>query len=281
MAQLFKAKWARTLREQSPPPHFTGALRYPFKDFREKALAENPELVEEFVDAIYGGKVVVLDNAFTREQVMEIKDICYNFSKSVPDSPTQRMVEDCPDYHQIFNGTMKPVDGYQAVDRSYYFFPWNGDSLGLIERVREQWELSKIVNGFAPNEFSSNLPQDGIIDRLHIKHYPKGAGRISTHKDPVLALQVITAVHITQIGTDYQEGGYYALDADGKRQYLDPQLRSGCMVMFYPQLPHGVETVDPGAEVDWSSSEGRWFMLLFNPQSHLVKDRKTALSVPG
>jgi hypothetical protein len=32
------------------------------------------------------------------------------------------------------------------------------------------------------------------------------------------------------------------------------------MVMFYPQLPHGVTTVVPGAEVDWSIPEGCCFM---------------------
>jgi hypothetical protein len=244
-------------------------------------LAEDRDLADDFVNAIYGGKVVVLDDAFSRDEVMEIKDICYGFSQDVPDSPSQRITQDCPDYHQIFDGTMQPMDGYEAVDRSYYFFPWNGDPLGLIARVKRHWGLSKILNGFDPETFTSNRPEDGIVDRLHIKHYPKGCGRISTHTDPVVALQMITAVHITQHGLDYQEGSYYALDEKGQRHYLDQALRSGCIVMFYPQLPHGVTTVDPGAEVDWSSPEGRWFMLLFNPQSHLVKHRRTALSVAG
>lgn len=281
MGTAFKEKWEDVIAEQPAPEYFTGVLRYPYAEFREKALTENSALVDEFVEAIYGGKVVVLDDAFTREEVMKFKQACVQFSRDNSDSPTQRIIQNCPDYHQIFDTTMKPIDGYEAVDRSYYFFPWNGDPLGVIQRVKSHWDLSKIVNGLEPEDFTSNTPEDGIIDRLHIKHYPRGCGRISTHTDPVIALRMITAVHITQQGIDYSEGSYYAIDEEGTRHYLDSALRSGCMVMFYPRLPHGVTTVDPDAEVDWDSPEGRWFMLLFNPQSHLVENRKTAISLPG
>ena len=212
---------------------------------------------------------------------MAIKDTCVKFSENHPERGTQRITADCPDYQQIFDSSMKPQSGYEAVDRSYYFFPWNGDATGLIAKVQDHWRLSKIFNGFAPDAFKNNRPEDGIIDRLHIKQCPSGCGRISTHQDPVVALQMISAVHITEYGTDYHEGSYYALDANGQRHYLDPELRSGCMVMFYPQIPHGVTTVDPDVPVNWDSPQGRWFMLLFNPDSHIVENHKKAISVAG
>lgn len=282
MTNPFKEAWDKALAHPSGEEMlFTGVKRYPYAGFRKSALAGDPSLAKEFVTAISGGKIVVLDDAFSRDEVMEIKDLCLRFKESTPDSPGQRITSNCPDYHQIFDSSMSPTNGYEAIDRSYYFFPWNGDSFGLIAKVKHHWDLSKILNGFSPNCFTSNRPEDGIVDRLHIKHYPAGAGRISTHRDPVVALQMISSIHITQQGIDYSEGSYYALDANGERHYLDPLLKSGCMVMFHPQIPHGVTTVDPGTPVDWDSPAGRWFILLFNPQSHLISNRKTALSVEG
>lgn len=282
MTNVFKEAWDRVLAQpDNKEMIFTGVKRYPYADFRAAALAGDTALAEEFVQAVSSGKVVVLDDAFSREKVMELKNLCLNFKDTVPDSPSQRITAGCPDYHQIFDSTMSPTNGYEATDRSYYFFPWNDDPLGLIGRVKAHWDLSKILNGFEPDSFTANKPEDGIVDRLHIKHYPAGAGQISTHRDPLVALKMISSIHITQHGIDYSEGSYYALDENAKRHYLDPLLKSGCMVMFHPQIPHGVTTVDPGTLVDWDSPAGRWFVLLFNPQSHLASNRKTALSVEG
>lgn len=100
--------------------HFTGVVRYLYGEFRKRALAEDRDLAEDFVNAIYGGKVVVLDDAFSRDEVIEIKDICYGFSQHVPDSPSQRITQDCPDNHQIFDSTMRPMNGYEGLFRASF-----------------------------------------------------------------------------------------------------------------------------------------------------------------
>ena len=35
------------------------------------------------------------------------------------------------------------------------------------------------------DEISNNIPSDGVVERMHIIHYPNGGGKISKHVDPI------------------------------------------------------------------------------------------------
>ena len=66
MVNAFRETWDCALATQSPPTHFIGITRFSYADFRARALGDNLDLARDFVDPIYGGQVVVLDDAFTR-----------------------------------------------------------------------------------------------------------------------------------------------------------------------------------------------------------------------
>ena len=59
-------------------------------------------------------------------------------------------------------------------------------------------------------------------------------------------------------GRDFTEGGLYIEVDDGERIWIDDECEVGDVVYFNAAHNHGVERIDPGAEEDWLSWEGRW-----------------------
>ena len=70
---------------------------------------------------------------------------------------------------------------------------------------------------------------------------------------------------MTKRGVDYESGGLYFLDISGSKFYPEMSLdiNEGDIVVFYPQLVHGVDAINAGQTSAWASENGRW-TLFFN-----------------
>ena len=57
------------------------------------------------------------------------------------------------------------------------------------------------------------------------------------------------------------EGGNYMINKNGEKIMTDDLTSCGDVIYFNAAIPHGVETIDPGEKIDWSSFRGRWMVI--------------------
>jgi hypothetical protein len=272
---LYKRRWDEVLNSETIPSYLRSVVRTSFPQFRNDVYSGSRSFCERFVDSIFGGDLWIIDGALSAEKVAESKRLVLSFREGQPETDP-KIVEGVRNYHQIFDGSAAPKGGYVAADHSHYFYRWNGDDHGLFALVDDIWKLTKIVSGKAPNEYESNTPKDFLIDKIHVIQYPSGAGKITEHVDPYITMKVNVGIFLTTRGVDYDSGGFFISRGPKQPVMLDSNIRAGDMVLWFPHLVHGVETVDTTRVVDWKSTGGRWYLHLNTVESGLVKERHVA-----
>lgn len=276
----YKEVWKRLERPETQPRRIRRILTVDFTEFEEQILAQKDSFVEETISSFYAGDIFVLKNVFSDKFMLDYRRDLHEYGLKVPPS-FHKMLEGCPNFHRIIDQKIAAEQKYSfdAIKHSYYFFPWNKDSLGRIEIVYEKWRPLKFLGGHRFDEYEKNTPKDEIVDRLQIAHYPLGAGCLELHSDPYLFHRIIVSGIMSQRGTDFETGGVYFLDAKNKKVDLEAHLEVGDIYLSYPTIFHGVDTVDEGKPVDWQSIRGRWWLGVFTSASDHVQNRHTGYRV--
>ena len=272
MDTSFAAKWESMLSNQGEPIYLRNIVRYGCSAFLENVKAPAAEFIQELAESIYSGDLLVLEGALSNSDIHHVRKQVVKFGNAVP-AGGQPLLDGCPNFHEINDGSGTFPGGYFEFDHSHYFFRWNGDDLGLFDRLDPVWAAAKVLGGLKPDEYVNNLPSDSYIDRIDVIHYPAGGGELSTHGDPSACNKITVGVYLTSFGQQYKQGGFYMLESGGKRRMIDPEIKEGDVLFWFPGIAHGVEAVDPDLPLDWNGVEGRWFVSLASIQSHHVKDR--------
>ena len=277
-SRFFANKWKQLLEEGDRPRALTGISQMEYSKFSELVLGADQKAAAEVAERIFAGEAIILKNALLKEKVDQIKKVAFDFA-ALNSASHNEIIPDCPDWHEI-NDTMETANGgYTVLDHSYYFFRGNEGNGELFNTADTYWELCKIFNGYAPGAFKTNLPADGLVDRIQLINYPRGGGHISTHTDPDFCIRALFGFHLSSSETDYDAGGFYIINGAGERVMLEDNMSCGDIVCWYSFIPHGVEFIDPDRPTNFQSHDGRWFMACNTIQSHLVKDRYRALPV--
>jgi hypothetical protein len=251
----------------------------PFKDLEKKVLSGDKKFAEKLVKSFYAGDAYVFTGVLPSTFVRQLIDKVHSFGQRVP-AGSHPIIDGCPNFHAIIDKKIGPADGYTSIGHAYYFWPWNKDELGIFEKFRSKWSIVKLVSGLDKDSFTKNIPSDLKIDKVQFSHYPAGAGVITTHADPYGHQKIIFGCELTTYGKDYRNGGLYMMKDPKTKYYIEEGLSPGSFVSAFSSIYHGVDVVDPGFPVDWSSKEGRWQMSPFTIDSHYVEKRWGALA-PG
>ena len=153
------------------------------------------------------------------------------------------------------------------------------DKLNVYGEVLKVFKKLKILNGLKEDEITSNTPKKGIVERLHVIHYPLGGGEISKHTDPVNISVINHGIFGSEFGSDYDTGGFYVVNSDGKKIEIDKEVKQGDSVIFFPGLIHGVDPIFLEKKLDTGSKFGRWYFNFQNIETHEVKNRQVTLAV--
>jgi hypothetical protein len=166
----------------------------------------------------------------------------------------------CPNFHRLNDADERSY--VKGRFHQFSFFPWNQDVFNLFELSREVYYMRNLLSGNRKDRFLGRTPEDGCAARLSFQFYPRGVGGMNKHRDPVGPHQlVVPTLVMSRKGEDFSDGGAFVESRGGRRTCLDDVARVGDVVYFNAQVPHGVETIDPGAEPDWLSFRGRWVLL--------------------
>lgn len=278
MRNLFKEKWQRLEAQSVGPSRARKVITLDYRDFKERVYSGREVDAIELTESLYAGDSYVLKGAFSESTMIELREKTYNYGKQ--NAPSfNKMLDGCPDFNSIIDAESTKKYSYNAIRRSYFFFPWNNDPLGLKETVYPVWEVYKYLGGYARDEYCRNIPSTGTVDRFQIAHYPAGGGGLEPHVDAFVNQKMIIGAMGSKRGRDYEQGGFYCIGKDNVKIDLEPFLDIGDMVCCYPTVVHGVAAVDPHLPLNWESSAGRWFLGLYSNDSDAVKERRTTSRV--
>ncbi len=243
--------------------------KYNYKEFIDNL--KNEKFVLQTIQQLSEGVIFIIKNSFDIKFIENTKNTLSKFFKE-DYSINPKMIDGIKNGHYISNNLSE--SGYRTVDKSFYFFSWNEDKSGIYSNFINIYKPFKVLNGLKDDEFSNNIPSDGIIERLHVINYPIGSGEISEHFDPINISVMNFGIYGTEYGVDYSSGGFYVMDNKKKLINLDKFIRKTDIVVFFPGLIHCVKPISKPQNLEKNSYEGRWFFNINLVESHHVKNRQ-------
>tara|TARA_S200002703_G_scaffold129545_1_gene116620 strand:+ start:30 stop:917 length:888 start_codon:yes stop_codon:yes gene_type:complete len=279
----FKEAW-KSKEAAHPSPHYVrNIVMVDANEFYDQVMNATESEAFELVESIYNGDAYILKNAFDEDFIDGLKERIFSWSKKV-ENKSFEMRDGCPDYHCVYDKPQGPVGGYTSLEHSYVFFRHNKNPLNVFLPLEKYWQAIKVLSGHDKDAYKDNIPSDGLIDRLTFLQYPINQGKITKHFDSPNSQKLLLGLLMSQIGEDYDYGknGFYLVDGNQRKLYIENICRKGDFVCVYPTLYHGVpkiSKVGKDSNQDWDSIEGRWYLQCYTAESHEVEGRSYSIAV--
>jgi hypothetical protein len=116
-----------------------------------------------------------------------------------------------------------------------------------------------------PLDYGNNIHKDDFWNACRVHHYPRGGGHMAAHRDTLFPrllsdfefpfMQMM--VTLTNRETDFNNGGGYVYNNEGKKVFFETKENSGSLVFFDGNTVHGVEDIDSDELLDFKSKQGR------------------------
>jgi len=252
-----------------------------FKELKELSLDEfelkcsDVKNTLELRNEIINGCVYIIRQVLSKERSDIILNKIINSNLKQTNEP--KILDGVENLYYESNHIQSKKTEYSAVDKSWYFFPWNKDEIGIFDFIQPIFNNVILLNNKKTVDILKSTPIDGCVQRFHLINYPPNSGQISLHRDPVNICQVNSGIYLTEYGVDYKEGGFYVLNEGDEEVSLDEQMHVGDMILFYPGLAHGVHPIKPMDSL--LKSDGRYFLNISLIESHHVEDRFCAVGI--
>jgi hypothetical protein len=218
-------------------------------------VAGEPEaLLRSLDDTVY-----VVDGFHPAERVRRFRAMAEAFAAGRPPA-WHACLDGVPDFHRIVDEY--PGAWIRSRMHAFVFHRFNGNA-ALFDEFRDVFRIKARLAGADEAAFLEAVPSDGVIARVASNQYPRGGGYLAEHRDPTSPYaRLQTIVQASDPGEDFTEGGLYVRDDDGGAPVMiDPHSRMGDLLVLSPHVRHGVAPIDPDAELDWSTANGRWMIL--------------------
>lgn len=223
----------------------------------ERILTDE-SLVKSLREGLLEGNVYIVRNFMPKDKILRIREYLQGIGRS--SLPNYQAVEEaCPNFHRI--DRWDPRAHVKACLHTFSFFPWNQDVFGFFDLFKPVYNLKNRLSGLPADHFLNNKPDLGCVARLSFQYYPRGIGGLNLHQDPFDYHQItVPAMMMSKKGEDFHQGGSYVETKNGKA-FIDDICDYGDIAYFNAQCNHGVERIDPDADPDWLSQNGRWIAL--------------------
>jgi hypothetical protein len=223
-------------------------------------IVGDADRIAELRAEILDGTVVIARSAIDRGLVADLVEYLTRVGRN--SLPTYAPIEiGASNFHRLNNS-----DERSYVEGSFHqfvFYPWNQDVFDLFAVTQDLFRFKSALSGMPPDLYLGREGHDGIVARLPVQFYPSGSGYMNRHQDPVGSHQLtVPTVTLSTKGVDFESGGLFVEDSEGRRCEVDDLTSPGDAVFVDARLVHGVDLVDSGDEPDWLSFHGRWSMLI-------------------
>jgi hypothetical protein len=281
VAKLFTEAWNSAQSASEPARFAIGVRTIPYAELVSAIDNEDRQFIYEFVRSFHAGEIYIFTNAFDPAALVKLKNDAYAWGKT-QDSREPKVIEKVPDYRSRRDWHAEDHGpGYSSTYDMYHFFRWNDDPIGVFELFDPKYKVVRMISGHAPDAIRDNAPEDGVVDRAELSHYPPGVGGIAFHGDPIENSRFFFTLNLNRFGVDYQAGGFAVGTSGGKTLAIDPLLEVGSLTGFLPTVCHGVEIIDPHLPPKWDEMAGRWYGAISMITTHTVKNRGYTKPVEG
>lgn len=152
-------------------------------------------------------------------------------------------------------------EAYAQVLQTTYFHE-SYQNTALSEVFQLMISLRNQITSSHP-DFGSNPERDGMWNACRIHHYPRGGGFMVAHRDtyfPTLLgedryIQILYL--LSEKGVDFNQGGGFIDDLNGKRLNIEEEAGFGTLVFFDGRILHGVADVDSIEAFSMENKSGR------------------------
>ena len=274
MENKYRRIWEKLESSRPRPERVRAIITMDYQEFKEKVYRQEESFVESIVESLYGGDFYIFKKAFPRDFMVSLRQDVHEYCKNRP-SEFYKMLEGSPDFHRIIDLEEGRKYSFRVCKHSCYFYRWNDDPLDLFATIYERWQLIKLLMGLRLDEYESNTPKDGVVDRVQVVRYPPRIGYLEPHSDPYLHQRLFFSGYMSKRGKDYQDGGFYLVGPGDKIVEIEDQIDIGDAGIGYATVFHGVAPVDRDKEPNWELDNGRWFLSMYSNASDEVPNRHT------
>ena len=162
-------------------------------------------------------------------------------------------------------GENKRYNNFPRFFRTLYNPIWSDDIYEMREVFKKVSRVRNSIYGLPRNFAIEEVAENGYWTASRIHQYPAGGGFFIGHKDTTL-LDVAkekgtgffqTILVMSKKGEDFESGGAFINDLDGKRLNIDDSVELGDIVIYNGQTFHGVEDIDPHRKLSLNTINGR------------------------
>jgi len=276
---IFKNCWAELESKGKYPSRARNIICLDYNKFSNDIEKSPLKFAKDVTTSLIEGDIYILKGAFKKNFFKELKIKCYEYFKDKPSS-FYKMLEGSPDFHRVIDVETGKKYSFKVCKHSYYFYHWNKDPLNIFKETYDKWRKIKKLMGYNSNEFETNTPKDGVIDRIQIVQYPSKYGFLEPHSDPYKHQKFFISGYMSKKGADFQDGGFYALDKNNNIIDVEKKIDVGDLGIGFATIVHGVAPVNRTKEPSWNDiNDGRWFYSLYTNESDEVKNRHTGYGV--
>ena len=274
MENKYRRIWEKLESSRPLPERVRAIVTIDYQEFKEKVYRQEESFVESIVESLYCGDFYILKKAFPRDFMISLRKDVHEYCKNKP-SEFYKMLEGSPDFHRIIDLEEGRKYSFRVCKHSCYFYRWNDDPLDLFVTIYERWQSIKLLMGLHFDEYESNTPKDGVVDRVQVVRYPPRIGFLEPHSDPNLHQRLFFSGYMSKRGKDYQDGGFYLVAPGDEIVEIEDQIEIGDAGIGYATVFHGVAPVDRDKEPNWKLDNGRWFLSMYSNASDEVPNRHT------
>jgi hypothetical protein len=229
---------------------------------RETATIDGIEdrILDDIRNALKARHLVVVRGAFPRALMDAARrDIVQFFANRELERNDGEVTPGAPNFYRTYDNPAKSK--VKSVCKSAFMFYWNRtktleqDMFVSVSRFRNR------LAGY-DLEFTIGTVDDNWSTIPTVSHYPAGGGHLNRHVDPVSRNYCNIIAAMTEKGGDFQTGGLYLMDGEQKL-IADDYLKAGDIYLFYPDIPHGIDSIDRDRPdgVNWWGDDGRWALI--------------------
>ena len=229
-------------------------------DYDLTQLVHSEAALNELKQGLMQGIAYKIPHSLDVKKMLEIRDELDKTFDLYDDSYTPR-VPNVKNYRQRHWDHESQIIPAKYISWSY--FPWNVQSKLLFHFFLELFVLRNILAGLDRYRYLDGADTQATA-RLAFQFYPSGAGYMHEHQDPYSEHQfALPTLLLSNYGKDYKKGGFFAVNRNNEKVVFDENLEFGDLTLFHPSIPHGVEAIDPEADVGTCKSitNGRLMMI--------------------
>ena len=229
-----------------------------------KSIKDINNDIKHAADLIRNQKCIIIKNAISKSYC---KDAIKYFEKISSSSFPNYfpLNKDTPNHFRLnYDDERASVKGHFM---QFNIFLKNQDLLDTANVFKEIFNIKDKISFELNNReffYDSFSPSDEFISRVGYQFYESGKGYLEQHRDFVGDNQkVVPSLIISKKGKDFFTGGFFFKKEDGKTIFPEEYVEVGDIIIFRPDLIHGVELIDKDiVSKEKKYLNGRWMAFI-------------------